>query len=60
MNISEEKWEEALQHLKQMREMALGLGWTGTFYVMGCNELERRYKEGERTKKLYNEIIELH
>ena len=57
---NEEKWGKALNHLEEMKNLAKDLGWTGTFYVMGCNELKSRYDNGERTEKLYNEIMDLH
>lgn len=53
-------WEKALEHLEQMKNFAKELGGTGTFYIMGCNELKSRYDNGERTEELYNEIMDLH
>lgn len=53
-------WGKALNHLRDMRSVAQALGWTGMFYVMGCNELLARYEHGERTEELYNAMIELH
>lgn len=60
MNESELNWGKALNHLEKMKELAKTLGWAGSFYVMGCNELKERYDNGERTKELYDEIIDLH
>ena len=58
--MSELNWEEALEHLKLMKNLALDLGAVGIFYVQGCDEFKKRYDEGERTKKLYKEIMDLH
>jgi hypothetical protein len=58
--ITKEMWNKALQHLKEMKQLGLSIGFVGVFYVQGCNELERRYDNGERTKKLYDEIMNLH
>jgi hypothetical protein len=60
MSESELNWGKAINHLEEMKEIAKTLGWTGSFYVMGCNELKTRYDNGERTKELYDEIIDLH
>lgn len=59
-NITEQMWNKSLTHLKEMRNLAIALGPVGAFYIQGCNELEERYNEGERTPKLYNEIMDLH
>lgn len=59
-NITEEMWNKALKHLREMKQLGLSIGFSGIFYVQGCNELERRYDNGERTKELYDEIMNLH
>lgn len=51
MNITKGMWNKALQHLKEMKQLGLSIGFEGVFYVQGCNELEKRYDNGERTKK---------
>ena len=48
--ISEEKWEKAINHAKEMKFMGQSIGPAGIFYVMGCNELIERYEKGERTE----------
>jgi hypothetical protein len=59
--ISKEQWDKALLHTHEMMEMARDLPMgTGTFYVMGCKEFLQRYQDGERTQKLYKEMMELH
>ena len=58
--ITKEMWDKAIQHLKYMKQQGINLGFTGIFYVQGCNELEKRYENGERTKELYDEIMNLH
>lgn len=60
IETNELDWEKALNHLRDMRSDAQTLGWTGMFYVMGCNELQARYDNGERTEELYNAMTELH
>ena len=58
--ITDEMWQKAVEHTQQMKEEATRIGWNGMFYVMGCNELLERYENGERTEKLYNEMMDLH
>lgn len=60
MKITKDMWEKALEHLETMKQAAIEIGWTGIFYIQGCNELKQRYNDGERTKELYNEIMDLH
>lgn len=59
MGITDKMWEKALKHLETMKQAAIEIGWNGIFYVMGCNELKQRYDNGERTKELYDEIMDL-
>ena len=53
-------WDKALEHLTEMLAEAITIGPAGTFYIMGCNMLKNRYDNGERTKELYDEIMDLH
>ena len=58
--ISNEEWGRAVNHTKEMLDVAKGLGWTGMFYVSGCIDLLKRYDNGERTTELYQDMISLH
>ena len=53
-------WSRALNHTKEMMCEGVAIGPAGTFYVMGCQALLGRYERGERTKELYDEMIQLH
>ena len=58
--LTKSDWTIALRNVLAMREIAMEMGPTGMFYVFGCNELLARYDRGERTRKLYKEMKELH
>ena len=56
--ITDEEWEKAVEHVEEMRNMAVFIP-TGFFYIQGCNGLLARYERGERTEELYKEMIGL-
>ncbi len=52
-------WETAVENCRNMQGEALMLGTVGYFYYMGCERLLDRYKKGERSRELYEEMINL-
>jgi len=51
-------WEKAEQFLKEIREAYESCPPQSTWFVMiELKQLEGRYNSGERTEKLYNEIV---
>lgn len=58
--ISEDEWMKARNHTVDMLMEGQAIGPTGMFYVIGCRNLLERYDRGERTKELYDEMIDLH
>lgn len=52
-------WDAAKKHLDEMRRMYTEIGAAGVIgLTLGLNPLLVRYERGERTRKLYNEIME--
>ena len=57
--ISDEEWGKAVKHLDEIIVMYATIGWAGRFALDGVlAPLKKRYESGERTKELYNEIME--
>ena len=53
-------WKMAESYLYEMKSAYESIGWAGSFGLTPTiNPLVERYKGGERTIELYNEIIEL-
>jgi len=52
-------WEKAIEHLDYFIKMYSALGVTGAFGVGLLRQLKERYDSGERSKKLYREIMEV-
>lgn len=53
-------WEKAQEHLYYIADLYESIGWTGTFALVATiNPLVKRFENGERTEKLYNEIMDL-
>ena len=58
-SISEEEWREAIKYLDSLILLYAGLGWSGSFGLTGVlSPLKARYEKGERTKALYDAIME--
>lgn len=58
MEITEEEWSAAIEHLRIMEnaysDLPVASGWFGTGII---RNLRARCESGERTKKLYDEIL---
>jgi hypothetical protein len=54
-------WEAALKHLNDVKEkyMELPEGLANLNILLKCNPYIERYQNGERTKDLYDSIMEL-
>lgn len=51
-------WDKAQKYLKTMRHAYTDIGAAGTFgLTMVLNPLQIRFEKGERTQKLYDEIM---
>lgn len=51
-------WVAAERHLQFMMDLYRGFGWAGTFGLQtGLRPLKDRLMSGERTQKLYDEIM---
>lgn len=57
--ITEEQWEKALGHLNKHRASYAEIGGPGIFGLTMMNLLLARYMRGERTKKLYDEMMKV-
>jgi hypothetical protein len=51
-------WSETEKYLYEMKRAYEQIGWTGCRFglTLAINPLVDRYKSGERTEELYNEI----
>ena len=57
--VSAEEWDRALKYLNMLIVEYASIGWTGRFALDGVLvPLKKRYESGERTRKLYDEIME--
>ena len=57
--VSEDQWDKAIEHLDSLIIMYATIGWPGQFGLHGVLvPLKKRYENGERTKELYDEIME--
>ena len=57
--VSDEEWDKALEYLNTLIVEYASIGWSGRFGLDGVLiPLKRRYENGERTRKLYDEIME--
>lgn len=52
-------WEEAKNHLYLMKGMYEEIGPAGSFGLMFMVPMIKRFESGERTKELYDEIMEI-
>ena len=58
-SVSEEDWKKAIEHLDMLIVMYACIGFAGTFGLNGVLvPLKKRYDSGERTKELYDEIMQ--
>lgn len=56
--ITDERWGKAYEYLKEMIVAYAEIGWAGRFGMDGVLlPLKKRYDSGERTVKLYNDIM---
>ena len=53
MSITQEKWDKALDWVKELLEEYQKLGWVGGFGTMILKSYLRRYESGERSEDLY-------
>lgn len=59
-SITKEEWEEAEKHLNFFIAEYASIGFPGTFGLQGILiPLKKRFDSGERTRKLYEEIMEV-
>jgi hypothetical protein len=57
--ITNEEWDKAIKHLDDIIVMYATIGWVGRFALDGVlTPLKKRYESGERTKELYDAIME--
>lgn len=58
--LSEDDWEKAVNHLNWMFAEYASIGWTGQFGIQGVLiPLKKRYDAGDRSVRLYDEIMAL-
>lgn len=56
--ITDEQWDEAIQHLNTFILEYASVGWVGRFALDGVLiPLKKRYESGERTRELYDSIM---
>jgi hypothetical protein len=56
--ITEEQWGEAIEHLNTYIIEYANIGWAGQAGLYGVLvPLKKRFENGERTRKLYDEIM---
>lgn len=53
-------WNGAVENVRFLMGEALMLGPTGYFYMMACQNMLKRYENGERTRELYEEMKDAH
>lgn len=57
--VSDEEWDKALKYLDMLIVDYASIGFAGRFVLNGVLiPLKKRYDSGERTRKLYDEIME--
>ena len=57
-SLTEEDWNNAISYLDTLIVMYAQIGWPGQFGLQGVLvPLKNRYEKGERTEKLYDEIM---
>ena len=58
-SVSEEEWKKAISYLNNLIIEYASIGGPGQFGLHGVFvPLKKRYENGERTKELYNSIME--
>ena len=58
--ISEEQWREAENLLNMYIAECVAIGWAGSFALnFSLLPLKRRLDAGERTRELYDDIMEM-
>lgn len=59
VTISDEKWKEAINYLNMLIAEYASIGFAGSFGLNGVLiPLKKRFDKGERTKELYDEIMQ--
>lgn len=53
-------WEDVAERVCRMQLEAYALGPCGFFYIQACEGLLSRYKKGERTQELFDEMNDVH
>ena len=57
--VSEADWTKAIRHLEMLIVEYASIGWAGRFGLDGVLvPLRKRYESGERTRELYDAIME--
>ena len=60
VNITDEQWKEAIDHLNTYIIEYAAIGSAGQFGLYGVLiPLKKRYEGGERTRELYDEMMEV-
>ncbi len=58
--MGKDKWKNAEQWLKEIRQMYTDIGGSGVMALtFTINPILIRFERGERTDKIYNEIMNL-
>lgn len=58
--ITDVQWDEAVNRCQELLSLASSLpDGTGMFYVASCKNMLKKYLDGNRTKELYDEMINL-
>lgn len=53
------EWLKAEKHMYETKDVYEEIGTPGLFGLMFINEIVARFESGERTKSLYDEIMEM-
>lgn len=53
-------WEDAAEHVRTMMLEGYACGAAGFFYIKAREDLLLRYKKGERTQALFDEMNDVH
>lgn len=57
--VTEEEWDKVLKYLDMLIVEYASIGWAGRFGLDGVLvPLKKRYEKGERSRELYNAIME--
>lgn len=58
ISITDEQWNEAIEHLNTYILEYASIGWAGQFGLNGVlAPLKKRYESGERTRELYDAMM---